>query len=164
MEQWHDFFVANAGASAALAGLVFVGISINLDRIIQTAGLADRGLEALVPLVVLLIVSILALLPEQRNWVFGLVTLVVGLCSWALLTRLIVRFAQRHPPDTRQTSRSSFIARVVLVQAATLPFMIAGVTLFFWDDRALYILAVGTIGSYLLAFADAWVLLVEIDR
>lgn len=27
---WHDLFVASAGASAALAGLVFVAVSVNV--------------------------------------------------------------------------------------------------------------------------------------
>ena len=35
--RWHDFFVAEAGASAALTGLIFVGLSINLDRLINVA-------------------------------------------------------------------------------------------------------------------------------
>jgi hypothetical protein len=33
--EWHDFAVAAAGAAAALTGLPFVAISINLDRILQ---------------------------------------------------------------------------------------------------------------------------------
>jgi len=33
IEEWHDFYLAVAGASAALLGLLFVGISINLSAI-----------------------------------------------------------------------------------------------------------------------------------
>jgi hypothetical protein len=33
--EWHDFFLAAAGAAAVLAGLVFVGVSINLEVIMS---------------------------------------------------------------------------------------------------------------------------------
>jgi hypothetical protein len=41
---WEGLFLAGAGASAALAGLLFVAISINLDRILKGRGcLAGPG-------------------------------------------------------------------------------------------------------------------------
>ena len=46
-EQWHDLFVAVAGASAALLGLLFVAVSINLERILSYKGLPERALETL---------------------------------------------------------------------------------------------------------------------
>jgi hypothetical protein len=42
-ELWHDLFVAVAGAAAALAGLVFVAVSINVERILQYKGLPERA-------------------------------------------------------------------------------------------------------------------------
>ena len=39
MEGWHDFFVAQAGAAVAFAGLVLVSISINLERIIKAGAI-----------------------------------------------------------------------------------------------------------------------------
>ena len=41
--QWTDLFVASAGASAALAGLVFVAVSINVDRILKLEGVPGRA-------------------------------------------------------------------------------------------------------------------------
>ena len=40
MGDWHDFFLAAAGAAAVLAGLVFVGVSINLDMIMSNPAYA----------------------------------------------------------------------------------------------------------------------------
>jgi hypothetical protein len=34
MTGWENFFIAEMGASAALVGLIFVGVSINLTRIL----------------------------------------------------------------------------------------------------------------------------------
>ncbi len=45
MTGWENFFVAEVGASAALAGLIFVGVSINLNRILSLPRLPDRALR-----------------------------------------------------------------------------------------------------------------------
>jgi hypothetical protein len=34
MGEWHEFFLAQAGAAGVLTGLVFVGVSINLEKIL----------------------------------------------------------------------------------------------------------------------------------
>jgi hypothetical protein len=69
--EWQGLFIAEAGASAALAGLLFVAISINLARILQGAGLPGRAGEAIVLLVAVLVISTLALVPGQSPTVLG---------------------------------------------------------------------------------------------
>ena len=63
--EWTDLFVAAAGASAALAGLIFVAVSINVDRILALPGIPNRALQALVQLIAIVILSILMLAPGQ---------------------------------------------------------------------------------------------------
>ena len=71
MSGWDSFFVAQVGASAALAGLVFVGVSINLTKIMSVADLPARALEAVVVLLSVLIESSLLLVPGQPTVLEG---------------------------------------------------------------------------------------------
>jgi len=57
-------FAGTVGASAAPAGLVFVGISSNLDEIVALQGIPERGLEAIELLFGVLVMSTLAPVPQ----------------------------------------------------------------------------------------------------
>jgi hypothetical protein len=165
VEEWHDFFLAVAGAAAVIAGLVFVGVSINLDTIMSnpTYGLAGRALEALVLLVAVLIATILLLVPDQGMVLAGAEVLAVGVVDWVavvVIQMLVVRNWHLLEP----TLRWNFVPRVVLCQLATLPIVAAGIDLMGWGLGGLYWLVVGVVLSFLVAVLDAWVLLVEIHR
>jgi hypothetical protein len=86
-EGWGELFLAEAGASAALGGLLFVAVSINLDRIIALRSLPGAALGAIVLLVAVL-VSTFALVPGQPRWVLGTEVLVVGIAAWSILTAI----------------------------------------------------------------------------
>jgi hypothetical protein len=68
--EWSELFVAAAGASAALAGLLFVAVSINVERILQFQGLPERALAALLLLGVL-VISIIGLIPARGTSRWG---------------------------------------------------------------------------------------------
>ncbi len=165
MEEWHDFFLAVAGAAAVLAGLVFVGVSINLDMIMSTPGygLPGRALEALVLLVAVLMATILLLVPDQGMILAGAEVVAVGVVDWVAVVAIQV-LVLRNWRSLEPAFRWHFVPRVVLCQLATLPIVVAGVGVMGWGVGGLYWLVVGVVLSFLVAVLDAWVLLVEIHR
>jgi hypothetical protein len=160
MSAWESFFIAEVGASAVLAGLVFVGLSINLDKIIAGSGLPGRALEALVALTVVLVVSSLLLVPGQSQALIGGEFLVSGLVFWIAIVSLQLGNLRTLVPQYRMV----FAVRVALGQLASVPFVIAGVAVLVRGEGGLYWLVLGVIVSLVLALQDAWVLLVEINR
>jgi hypothetical protein len=113
--------------------------------------------------VAVLTVSVLLLVPGQGPGIIGPEILVVGFISlgWVgaiQLPRL------RSWGATRPELRGPLVARVLLGQIATLLLIVAGVAVLSVGLAGLYWLVAGTVFSIIAALADAWVLLVEINR
>jgi modulator of FtsH protease len=160
LEGWSDFFVVQAGAAAVLAGLVFVGVSINLEQILAMPSLPGRALGAIVILVGVLIQSSLVLVPDQSTTALGLEMLGVG-----LVVLLVVSAIQRDVYLKRLPEyRKQFLLNVAFAQVAVLAFVVAGVLLVATGESGIYWTVPAVLVSYLVAISDAWVLLVEIHR
>jgi hypothetical protein len=158
--QWTDFFVATAGASAALAGLLFVAVSINLDRIIGEAGLPDRALETLLLLLSVVLISIVGLIPGQSSGALGTELLFVSLAVAIVILRLpTLGMASGFTPP-----RSWLWTRWGLRLVGTVPFVIGGFSVLLEAGGGLYWIAAGVVFAIVGAVANAWVLLVEILR
>jgi hypothetical protein len=157
---WQDFGVAAAGASAALAGLVVVAVSINLDRILRYPWLPDRVGETVSLLVAVLVESLLLLAPGQSRVALGAEMLVVAAAAWAVVTTTHLRL-RRHRTGQSPAQRRM---RIVAGQLASLPAAIAGASLLVHTGGGLYWLFAGITLSVLAAALNAWVLLIEIAR
>lgn len=162
MHEWENFFIAEVGASAALTGLIFVGVSINLNKILSGPSLPSRVLAVLSMLLTVLIVSSLLLVPGQSLNLLGAEVLAIGLGVWIivfLLDRNIWRKTEADAPYRRHVGFSLFTDQLTLVF-----YVIAGIFILWHGIHGLYWLVPAIILSFIKAFWDAWVLLVEINR
>ncbi|HYL39694.1 MAG TPA: hypothetical protein VET90_00135, partial [Candidatus Binatus sp.] len=66
---WHDFYLTAGAAAATLIGLLFVGLSINLDEFTSDDGTGVRllGEQAFSNFVMVLLISFFALVPSQQR-------------------------------------------------------------------------------------------------
>ena len=161
---WESFFVANAGAAAALAGLVFVGVSINIERIAPSPRLSGRALEAFVLLAEVLVVAVLGLVPAIGRTGLGVALGIVGAVVWLVVTRAAVASLPSRSGEAAQGPAGSSVTRVLLGQLATVPLIVAGFTLLVGSGGGLFWLVPAIVFAYVTALGDAWVLLVEILR
>jgi modulator of FtsH protease len=158
--EWTDLFVATAGASAALAGLVFVAVSINLERILAFRGLPERALETLLFLVSVLLVSVVALVPGQSHVALGLELLFVTL----LIDFVVLRQPAIQAEPGEELRRSWRAYRWTLRAVAMAPFLIGAASILAEQGGGLYWLVAGIVLAIAASVANAWVLLVEILR
>jgi modulator of FtsH protease len=161
MEEWTDFFVAEVGAAAALAGLLVVAMSINIEKIMAMATLPPRAAQTLIIIGGALVLASLALFPKQPPQVFGWEALATGVAI-ALTGILEVRnlFARRGAADP--LFWSLYPLALVIISAA--PPIVGGLLLIGGNDSGVYWIAAGIIVSFLTTLQGGWVLLVEILR
>ena len=160
MNDWSNFFVAMAGAAAALAGLIFVGVSLNLAKVLSIPSLPDRALESLILLLNILIISALALVPGQSMMAIGLEFLFIGAITWSIMLYLDLRIWRNTNPGYKKHSRQN----ILFSQLAVLPYILSGIMMLCQGTDGVYWLIPGVIISFIKAITDAWVLLVEIHR
>lgn len=157
VSEWTDMFVAVAGATAALSGLIFVAVSINLDRILAIRGVADFALVALLMLVGVMMVSIVSLIPGQSASAHG----------WELLAGGVVWggfAASRMARSVDWEGNRHLSSRIFTPVLATVPLAVGAVSLIIGSGGGLYWIAAGIVASVFVAVINAWIVLVEILR
>jgi hypothetical protein len=157
-EEWVEFGVALAGAAAVLAGLIFVSVSINLEKVLQVHGLPGRAGESVVIFAGVLLLSFPLLMPGQSRIAVGVELLVGGV----LLATLLMLIAL---PGLNQPTRQPISWRVVRIAAGwaiSLPVIVAGISVLAERGGGLYWLAAAFAIAFAAGVANAWVLLVEV--
>jgi hypothetical protein len=158
--EWSDFAVAVSGATAALAGLLVVSISINVREIASDRNLPPRAGAALVMLVTPLVAAVCLLIPSQSQEVLGAELLAVGVVAGALLTA----FSWPRDLAPHRTVTSWFVGQALPGVLIVVPLLIAGIGVLTSGLGGLYWLPVSVVFAVVGGLGQAWVLLIEILR
>lgn len=156
ISEWSDLFVAAAGAAAALAGLIIVAMSVNIETIVSFPSLPARAGATIAVLVLVTIVSILGLVPA----------LLLEWTGWAVLAFSVVCLGFAVDATVRMMRQSpvSGLAKGAVLIVPTLGFVIGGAVLAAGEVAGIYFVAAGILLAFVSTVLNAWVLLVEIRR
>ena len=163
-EGWGDLFLAAAGATAALSGLIFVGLSVNIRTVLETDKrvgqnfLTGRAAEALAALLIVLVISLVGLTPGVPRGALAAFILLSGLASATSPVRALLA--------SRQQAVIGFplVLRLVTAAGLTVTLLLSGATLATGHGGGLYWLPVAFVLAVAIAAINAWVLLVEVLR
>ena len=157
---WEPFFAALIAAAAALTGLLFVAVSINLDKILKGGRfLPARAAETLATLLLVVVGSAITLIPQGTR-LMGAEIAIVAVPMMAFTTWHQLAYRRNNPGDPRFWT----VSRMACTAVATVPGTVAGLSLATGWGGGLYWLAATALLGIVGAVYNAWVLLVEILR
>ncbi|HWD62004.1 MAG TPA: hypothetical protein VG369_05855 [Humibacter sp.] len=160
-EGWSDFYVAVAGAAAALAGLIIVAMSVTIKEIIASRTLPSRAGATISSMVLILVLAILGLMPHQTDVALGIEIIVASLV--ALIPPILM--SQRVLTDTTyDASTATRIFRAVGGLGPVVLALVGGILVVAGLEAGLFLVAAAIALIFVLSMLNAWVLLVEVQR
>ena len=157
LEQWNNFFVMVGGGAAALAGLIFVAMSINHEVIIQNATHKNRAINMLTGFTAIFMASAFALIGNQHPGALAVEWLVLWLIATAIFVRgYIVAI---------RSGMSSIGLNIPRLAGGTICYLaevIGAIFLLLGYSSGLYIAAVAIIVLFAFLISGAWLLMIGI--
>jgi hypothetical protein len=156
---WHDFFVTAGTAAAALTGLLFVALSIQLDRVLGHPEHRFRARGNFFGLTVVMVMALVVLMPSLSGRWLG-----VGLIVPNVAAAAVNAWHIRRVLPTFFAGSIVFPLRVALSYMLILMGAVGGVSVMLGSGGGLMWPAVESIGMLLIALLGAWSLLVGVAQ
>lgn len=157
IDQWQNFFVMVGGGAAALAGLVFIAMSINLPIITRDATHKNRAVATMTGFTAVFMICALALIGNQNYQWIGVEWLVVSLVPTITYIRVYIR--------ARKVGKSSVglsIGRFIAGTACYIAQIIGSVLLISGHVAGLYLASVAMVLSFAFFISGAWLLIIGV--
>ena len=160
--EWHDFYVMTGGAAAALAGLLFVAMSLHAREIMGNRFFKNRAVGTLMSLASQLLISGAVLIPGQPLWLLGVEVEVLALFFVAyVFTQAVTRGRDAPPVAATWTHQMMELGGgtiwIVLFNAA-------GISILIHAGGGLYLLAAVMFFMFAWSIYIAWILITEVSE
>lgn len=156
-EQWRDFFVMVGGGAAALSGLVFVAMSLNLESVVGDATHRNRAVGTLAGFTYSFILCGFALMGHPGNVALGIEWLVLSGIAGFVYVRGYIRASNDGGNRTALSlTRTVFGTACYLAQIAGSGLLIAGYGI------GIYLAGGGMMLFFASLISGAWLLLIGI--
>ena len=156
---WDDFFVMVGGGTAALTGLVFVSMSLNLTVIAQNATYRNRAVGTLAGFVAVFTVCALALLGDQDHISLGIEWLAVASVGGGRYVYGAFNVVRRGGSSGGLSAHRLLFGTACYVAQIVGAIMLIGGIL-----AGLYVAAAAIVIYIPYMISGAWLLLVGVDR
>ena len=156
-EQWSNFFIMVGGGAAALAGLIFVAMSINHKIIIRNPTHKNRAINMLTGFTAVFMACCFALIGNQHLGALGLEWLVLWLVATAIFIRgYVIAIRSRTSSVGLNAPRLAGGTVCYLAEVVAAAFLILG------NSAGLGIAAVAIIVLFGFLISGAWLLMIGI--
>jgi hypothetical protein len=154
-DQWHDFFLTVGGGAAALTGLVFVAMSLNLGVIAQDATHRNRAIGTLVGFTGAFMICALAVMGGQDHVAVGI--------EWAVVAGIEASVAINGYIQAIRRGGSSVglqLMRLVTGTACYVAEFAGALALTLGYVAGLYVAAIAMVIMLAFTISGAWLLIV----
>ncbi|MGA9669344.1 MAG: hypothetical protein WBQ94_09060 [Terracidiphilus sp.] len=159
IHQWDNFFLMVGGGAAALAGLVFIAMSINLSIITRDATHKNRAIATLTGFTAVFMICAFALIGNQDYRWIGVEWLVVTLVPTVTYIRVYVRATKMG-----RSSVGLSIGRFIVGTSCYMAQIIGSLLLIFGYVAGLYVASVAMVLSFAFFISAAWLLITGIQE
>ncbi|MGD1053594.1 MAG: hypothetical protein ABR950_07170 [Candidatus Dormibacteria bacterium] len=157
-EVWGGFFQLVGSGAAALTGLVFVSMSLNLDVIIQDANHRYRAICTLTGLTSVFMICAFAIMGGQNHLAVG--------AEWAMVASIAAIIYVTGYSRARRAGRSSVglsFRRLTVGVACYLVQVIGAIVLVSGQTAGLYVASVAMVVNVAFFISGAWLLMVGVQ-
>lgn len=156
-EQWSNFFIMVGGGAAALAGLIFVAMSINHKIIIRNTTHRNRAINMLTGFTAVFMACCFALLGNQRLTELGFEWLALWLVATAIFVRgYVIAIRSRTSSIGLNAPRLAGGTACYLAEVMSAIFLILG------NGTGLAIAAIAIVVLFGFLISGAWLLMIGI--